>query len=882
MPTNNPAPQQLVRQNGQLVQTTLQASQVPTPAPQGSLPPATPVGAKALGATPDAAKMVGTPAQKTNALVQATKPSTSLAEQSRLTPAPAPQTAPDKAAIEKADRLRQLGSLGTRVQGLIEQRLTAATQAQPVVAAQVSDDALKAMFGTDVAKAAAAKTALQAYLTGGQTQEQLNAVATALGQDAIANGGLANFIQGAGATLAGVGNQVTGTPAKATTTLGELGWTDTGVDPDQLAQDLGVTRTALDAMSPDQLQQSVQNQLNTQYSNVDQLRAEYAGASPNRRKQIITQLSQLDATGQAAAEASVGDLGRQMDANENVKFAGKEYRLQDLLKSDAVSSTIRAAAGDPKQLAELAKTEPGLAHWIETNQHALEAVAAHANEQVGAFTQTQADMKAVGADLSDPLREKFLGELPANATPEDVAAKQAELDANPVYQAIQADPELATTFSAHPEFVEAVSGPASGALDLLKSDPTFQAYVNEHPEALTALDGQTTEQVGLAFDAYNTLATTAGPAVRQILGLGDGDVGLTLNPAQAQQAMELAHAWDSLPPALKDGNPEFDTLMQGGFIKSATDLEHIKDNPALLGELAQVASTQKQAQSWLASPNRNDRHTGLLEMLFGPGKGQSGMTDLLNQVAQAKKVLAYNDTLAPMSKPHQDKATAFLKSVRQFDLNKDGQVDEADFKSNDTLNSFISGPNSVQDLLAAGKSPGQTPYENAQQFLSDPKLGEADRWGAVGHEATLTKAKADKNAAHKSEVQAAATAKAAAKATKDVLSKPIKINADSVAASVKAEKESDRLEHGGWFGKTTAESEAKEAGRQGYQNQLAADKAAKEAATAKQAKDLEPKIQGYVAAGKAKGVTRDKAGNWLWAGQPITAFDLAQRLGIKV
>ena len=185
----------LTNQGGSLIEQTEEQYKklMRTPGQQ----PLSSAGAAAMGASPDQSKRVGTEAQKQAAARVNMAPTQTAQQATRTTPQPQQQLPTQQAAKEKADRIRQLGTLGTRVEGLIQQRLDQLEASKAQV--QVNNDAINALPST---QRDAARKALTDYLqvsaTGNAAKQQaaLKQLSSLLGVDALTSDGIKNYYQG--------------------------------------------------------------------------------------------------------------------------------------------------------------------------------------------------------------------------------------------------------------------------------------------------------------------------------------------------------------------------------------------------------------------------------------------------------------------------------------------------------------------------------------------------------------------------------------------------------------------------------------------------------------------------------------------------------------
>lgn len=638
----------LIRQaDGSLVETPDQgleqsASEL---APSPATPPVTPRGVAGTGAGPDAAKMAGTPAQKQNALAQTVATSADQTLQDRQVGTPASQQAPGATetatrAKELAGGLSTLGSYGARVQGLIKARLDQ-VESQSATA-DVNTDAVKTALGlADPDKLALAQQALAAYATSG-SEADLAKIRDIFGADTLAAGGLERLYQGTPEALAAVGQR-----AQGAVTIGQLDLAGGGMDPAQLSQDLGVDQATLLAMTPEQFQQAVQDRLNSGLASVDALKAEYRTASPERQKQILDQLRQADTTGIAAAEASAEHLAESLQKAETVAFAGHDYDIQDLLKSDKVSQLIKDAAANPAALAQLQQTEPSLAAWITRNQTSLTGLATQHETQRQQLEATQTQAAELTKDLTDAdkaaLKAAGLVLPTGTLTAAQLTSLQQTLAANPVLSAMRASEDVRTALRTNPDLgaqlkdmsVEDIVRLAATSKAVF-ADPQLVALLHVDPSK-GLIDPSMTSTAAYTVQAWGTLP--ADLKARNILRTPD-DVLWAANNANIIES------------------PDIQSLLDDGTLATTTALRQVAAHPQIVTSLKQVAAERQQLDA-LANDTANPATLATItQQLFG--------APLTYDTARSAVTQA-------MGTP------AFASLWKALDLNHDGNFTAADF-----------------------------------------------------------------------------------------------------------------------------------------------------------------------------------------------------------
>jgi hypothetical protein len=406
--------------------------------------------------------MAGTAQQKKPVLDEAVRPADTLQAAQRAQAAqPDAAQAPSAyaQAKEKLGALGTFGSYANRMQALIQSKLAGVAAAAPQL--QVAEAGL-AQYADRPEVKAAVKGALETYLTD-RSEANLIAVAKAMGGDEVANlqslksGGLTAMLQGSAETLSAFGQGLAPvTVADLAGTAGFEAW-----NLDELSGLLNVPKAELEKYSPDQLQASITQAVEREGGATAALQAELQSASPQRAQQIRDELRLLGVSGLGLAESEARAMAESLDSQEEVKFGGQTWNIQDLLKDDEISDQIKAAVSDPGTLAKLKETEPALAAWIEKHVGALKEVTGQIDVQTTALAQSQADWAKQLTDIPDSVR-KALGLPEGILSAEQLATAQAQLAGSPlvtaltgpkgdsVRKAIETNPGLADSLLALP------------------------------------------------------------------------------------------------------------------------------------------------------------------------------------------------------------------------------------------------------------------------------------------------------------------------------------------------------------------------------------------------------------------------------------------------
>lgn len=662
-------------------------TQVAPPATPPVVPALSPAAAKAAGANPDEAKMAGTKAQKTSALAEQAKPlDQQLDRQQRQVGGVATTTDAQAAemAAAKADRIRALGSLDERVTALLAAKLkpTAPVPAPtaPVRPVALNEAQLTGLFPDPVARDAA-KAALTTYLGGARSEQDLANLANAVGLDAINAGNLASVMDTKG---------MLGAEAKAlapTEADFQVGKLDLGMDLGQLASDLGVPLDQLQTMSVDQLQQQVASLQANQFSQANALRAERAGADPNRRKQIDRQLRAMGETGQLATEDQVQALSHELESDQQVEFNGTPYKIGDLLHDGTISSQLMAAADNDADMANLAKNHPDLAAWVKSHRAALSDIAAKSTMDVSKLAEANKPLRALAVEVGSGLADALFPGVSKYMTATEVASAIDKIKTSPVYAAVSVDPDSKALFARKPELAAAVK--------------TWTA-----------------DQIKAGVAAAKDLAS-GDPALTKLLGGSPGDI---VPPDAVAKLAEIK-------PALAAANDAIDTegkdllarAIADGWVDSPAMLKHIADSPEILKDVKRIEDERKVLA-------KTDDPDTLVKYLFG---GTANSLDSVRHLVDEANLVSGD----PMLDGDAD-AKAFLgKAAPYLDVDGDGKLTRKDFENpaavaakiksmaNTKSGKELLAGNSAKSALGAGRDYlGQIPASSGKPFGQEPPM----------------------------------------------------------------------------------------------------------------------------------------------------------------
>lgn len=399
--------------------------------------PESPLGAAGIGADPDQAKMVGTPAAKEANAIRVTEGQTYMEEQI------ARQSAKATDATPEAD---------TRTQELI-QRAAQATMIGPGLATLSQTGlqyALNQLTGKDydvqvdqtkANEAGVNRADLDALLTEtdpaarnaamGRIAESLGILPENLTTDKLKEfylgefSDVEDFISGevlndvsAGEVLAGLSDEEIKSRF-GVDSIGELS-DFIGMDVNDLSiKDL----------------ESVATQIRSVYDVPDALISKLSDTTlgPQEREAARKRLEELGYFGAIAQFEQAVDVADQIEAGMTVEFDGREMMLEDVLEDDFLSAEIALALNDEKRLDELKENQPALGEWIESNKDSLSDLITELDEASIAYHDSVKEIQSLknfgDEEFSDKQMEMLIpGWEPRSGIPPE--------ETSPLYEAI--------------------------------------------------------------------------------------------------------------------------------------------------------------------------------------------------------------------------------------------------------------------------------------------------------------------------------------------------------------------------------------------------------------------------------------------------------------
>lgn len=384
--------------------------------------PMSPLGSAGIGASQDMAKMAGTGEQIRASLRETLKERTETKDVLGEAERGAERARFDVARIQsQMQTLTGLGSLDNRIAEQIRANLT-----------KVADGAIKNTIDSE-----AVRTALSKGGTVTISDEQVQAAVTQLSElqtktltaadvsKALSVLGISSSITETTESLAqklaqtGVFKQATVQDIKALMDrtiegqaklkIKELG-DKTSIDKVGIADALDVKPDELDEWTLEEVKAALQAYSSQSFTNVDELREVLASpaASQSQKDFARKRLAELGAIGVTSLEQKTGDIQRQMEEGDTVKFGNTQVRVSELLTKPEYKSVLANALATPEGLAELEKTDPELANWVKTNKASLVDIRAQLATGTQEFIKLQNEFNTTLKDVPVEVLDKLV------------------------------------------------------------------------------------------------------------------------------------------------------------------------------------------------------------------------------------------------------------------------------------------------------------------------------------------------------------------------------------------------------------------------------------------------------------------------------------------
>jgi hypothetical protein len=601
----------------------------------GQALPTSPAGAHGVGASPDSAKMVGSSAQKATVIEQAVAPADTLQTAQRTA---APRQKPDQPAqeaAEKAAKIQTLGSLGTRVEALIKTQLSQVAAA-PLAKATTDKAALNAI--SDPAVRTQAQTLAQAVIDNPSDMSAQAAAANFWQTNNLGEFNVQNFLATAQDSF---GDEVASKVADSAP-LETLGL-DAG---ESAALDEVFGDDSWKALTVPQLQQKIEDMKQAEFSRVQGLKAELRTAKGAQRQGILDQLAEAGDMGVTGAEQAVAELDQQIEAADTVMIGGEEYKVEELLKDEQVSDLVKRMLNDPKLAAEVAKTSPEFAQWVEDSRTAL-------------------------AKLSDETLTAGDAQFDQLQTAKQAAAKVGNVElSDAVMSAIFPDWDKATAGT--------LGTSTSGIMNYLKSIPDDQRQslanavqaATTDPEMMAKLKALDEAQLKMAFEAAKAIDDDETGILAGLTGVGLEE-NFVLDGNKQLAVAKMKSVTDALQAAREGAGPGYDQALADPALKALIKSgefgpKHaalLAKDPTRLDVIKNYGSEIDKIDNAVATKNMDK----LLDAIFGR---DVDMKQLTANLRGAKDILKYM--------PKDKNALDLVAALSKFDTNKDGKITHGD------------------------------------------------------------------------------------------------------------------------------------------------------------------------------------------------------------
>lgn len=564
----------LTKINGQLVEEeTSLADRVKA---AGTTTPTSPAGAVSIGASPDAAKMVGTPAQKQNAVTQTVKKEETLQGVSRLSQPRQQATQQETAATQLSNTFSKLGSMGTRVQALVDQRLQGVAQAGNAQAT-VKGSGLNGALGIDDGQAAAqaadpnstlskAKAALQTLSqtpTGPAAELALQTLANLGIQQETARGLLDTSAAAIGQQAA---NATQDTVTASQLDVSQLGFSNLA----EMAATLGVPEEQLANANVATIQQLARDAQQRELATVDTLKAKLA-ATPVGSAQhgmLMQQLADMGQVGTTGSEAQAQEAVQKLNTADQVTVGGQTMSVENMLKDENLSNLIaQYVQSDPATRDTILPADKfgDLRTWIDNNQQSLGVLANDLQQTTKQFGTTQEQWDDLANTAGVPITEDVMAALIPGWNRDTVVTSE----------------QLAAA-------KDALTNSSIGQLANVPGGKEILTKVNA--DNVAELKDMTADEIADAYDAAK-LANTY--EYQKLLGL-DGPVDFLTDPALRAKAAEMKPIID----LMKNAGVSEKWLNDKDFTKLTPEqMKSLAENPEQYEDFRQYQDTQKKLAS---------------------------------------------------------------------------------------------------------------------------------------------------------------------------------------------------------------------------------------------------------------------------------------------
>lgn len=382
--------------------------------------PTTPMAAQMIGASPQAAKMAGTPQQMQATLQTALRQK----QYGRET------TAEEKAAMIKSEDMQKLGGLGDKVTNLIQaeyNKLTPPPAPTPAAAGtQPPADTFTPVqvdaANTELAKYADKLAIIRANPSSPEAQAAMKEISTALAKDPK-DIDWNKMYEDAQTAIANAAKEAIGSVEQVIKVPEII--SDLGYDLPTLSTLLGVPADQLKDYTLQQLQDIVNKVASTEFTRTEQLEKQATSGAVGQAERGLARAAarEMSAIGVRASEAEMQRLNDEVSQAAMVTLFGQTKSITDWLADDEISAMIKEIVESPtdSQLRrDLKEKAPGFYSFIERNENALKDAAARI--EIGGSKFKQSEEAIAEAKKATGLDEGILDAIDYKSPTETVTA----------------------------------------------------------------------------------------------------------------------------------------------------------------------------------------------------------------------------------------------------------------------------------------------------------------------------------------------------------------------------------------------------------------------------------------------------------------------------
>jgi len=401
----------------------------------------TPLGTKTagLGATPDEAKMSGTPAQKTSSIRSAIRgelPETQTLQQTlRQQQTRTAATAEEQQRLADIQKLQQFSGLEQRVEEMVGAQLgtafatgpTAINLTETVITDPNTGEAL-------TPEQISMLDRIVNPLSDGDKNQALLEFNQSLGRTTFSEALTAEEVE---AYFRGQIEAAAGATAAKTSTLDELvragaidfqklGFSNL----DEVASLIGMESTEeLAGLTVEDLVQQIDSVIEEEYNKVEQLQTvvEDVNTSPTQRAEAKAVLREMGVLGIRAAESSLDQVAEDIMDTSTVTIAGQDLTIEEMLNNEYLSGlakTYFTGTDEEKQLIKDDSDLSNLVNYLETHKEVFEGAVDAVEQGVADFYSLQQKNKDIantnGGVIDDGLMDKLYAGKWDKITTEDL------------------------------------------------------------------------------------------------------------------------------------------------------------------------------------------------------------------------------------------------------------------------------------------------------------------------------------------------------------------------------------------------------------------------------------------------------------------------------